>query len=510
MRSSCGNMCFYYDFRQRIYQKLCHYYATILTTLNDYIMKKINVIYLSLVYSMVLSAQDWSEPVALTDTSSYNSNPALLLGSDFCYMFYEKKLEVGSPSMIFFRDIQNMAQEIVLLSSPVFELRNPNIYIESSYPYISAYLLFESNAEGNFNLYALKITEDTLGVAIPLTNSPEDEISMFILNDEYTDNLCWISNNKIYIADLSTTSDTFTLFLNNITLIDSGLVFEPRCNKNLLVYQKKKNDSLDLFQSERNYSTLLWSEPFPLDTTGNNLSVSFSTDWGYGSYGDEVFWEKNSELYYYLNNVNKLNIEGFDSSLLHQPSAFNYQVPIYDEVPHVFVSFCADLNDKNDVFVCYVDEYSFDPAINISKNDLINTNPQLFAGWEDENPCYRYLLDIWQTHNSDGISLNMSKTSLYVCGGVDEMQPDLSLQLNVSPNPFTGQLSIDYYQTEDSPVSFDFYTVYGNAIDQIVIENPEHGWNATQWIPGNKIPKGVYTIALSQGSKKRAVKTIYQ
>ncbi len=137
-------------------------------------------------------------------------------------------------------------------------------------------------------------------------------------------------------------------------------------------------------------------------------------------------------------------------------------------------------------------------------------NQDCYMGGFSDDPCYIYLLDIWETHHTEGVSLNMSKTSLYICGGVDEMQTDSSLQVKVSPNPFNGRLSIDYYQTEDIPISIDFYSVHGNAVDKIVIENPKFGWNKTQWFPGNKIPKGVYTLILSQGSKSRVVKTIYQ
>ena len=58
-------------------------------------------IQLSLIYSQ--PASDWSDPVLLTDTVSYNSNSNLFINSND--LFYEKKLDSLSPSGIYYQNI---------------------------------------------------------------------------------------------------------------------------------------------------------------------------------------------------------------------------------------------------------------------------------------------------------------------------------------------------------------------------------------------------------------------
>jgi hypothetical protein len=407
--------------------------------------------------------------------------------------------------MIYYRDIENMSVEQILLDNPAFEFRNPRLQF-IIYLYERTLLVYEANITGNFDLWLMEVLEDgSFGEPIQLTNTPEDENSLYCSRMEQ--NLCWIVNGTLHVANLAYNGNNY--FLDNLNIIDSGVIHNPICNYGFIAYCKIIENSSKIFYSTKNYNPPSWNDPIMLDITGNNVNLCFLDDFGY-TFGNTIFWEKNASLYHnYNSEISKLIIPSFEEAEVFDPSAVFYAIPV-DYNPPGFISFTSDEGNNQDVYIYWMEEWAGMDVVNISQDDLMNSNPKLIYGWSENDPCYVYLLDIWETHYSEGVSLNMSKTSLYVCGGVDEMQTDLSLQLNVLPIPFTGQLSIDYYQTEDSPAKLDFYSIHGNAVDQIVIENPEHGWNATQWMPGNKMPKGVYTIVLSQGSKKRAVKTIYQ
>ena len=66
---------------------------------------------------LFIKAQDvWSEEIPLTDSSSINTRAVVLLKPNETFMFYEKKNSDGDPSSIYYRDIQNMSEEIPLLS----------------------------------------------------------------------------------------------------------------------------------------------------------------------------------------------------------------------------------------------------------------------------------------------------------------------------------------------------------------------------------------------------------
>jgi hypothetical protein len=470
-------------------------------------MKKGNLIIIFFLIVMSSSAQwePWSDPVNLTDTLSYNSNPVLFVGNNFSYMFYEKKLEENSPSMIYYRDIENMTEELPVFINSTFEFRNPKILV-TAYPNYLNLLVYETNAGGNFDIWALKILADgSFGNSYQLTFSIEDENSTYSSISGI--NLCWAAENKIFVSDLSEENDS--IFLEDIAVIDSGIVTNPICDYWFMAYCKIENDSSHIYYSVKNYNPVFWVDPIPLDTTGNNIKISFYNAMGYAP-ENIIFWEKNAAIYYYQNSeISKMNLPGFENTGVNEPSAVFYAIPV-DYNPPGFVSFSSIEGDTREIFIYWMEEWAGSEVVNLSQNNLMNANPRLLYGWSENDPCYIFLLDIWETHYSQGVSLNMSKTSLYVCGGVGEQQDNQSLQIQIAPNPFNNHLKIDFYLPDNSPGVISIYALQGHVVDQIFIENPVYGWNTLEWVPGNQIHEGVYSLILEQGRKIRTIKAIYQ
>ncbi len=122
-------------------------------------MKKIIIFIVFLSIPVFLNAQfcEWTDPVALTDSVSFNTNPNTIVIDDYSnsdvFMFYEKKWDEDSPKQIYMRNITSMADEQLAAGDGIFEFRNPQLY-KTGYSNCRYFLIYESDLTGN------KITND--------------------------------------------------------------------------------------------------------------------------------------------------------------------------------------------------------------------------------------------------------------------------------------------------------------------------------------------------------------
>ena len=464
-------------------------------------MKKTALLFGAIILVITLNAQynPWSDAVALTDSLSFNSNPTVAGLAGGTYMFYEKKTDESSPSMICYRDIENMADEQILFSNSNFIYRNP-VYCNTFTD--QYFLLYESNEAGNFNIYAVEIFPDgTFGSSLQLTATGEDESSVYYYSNSY--NVCWEAAGNIYISKLVIQPDT--LFLDKITLIDTNNCFNPVCGSQTIGYMKVENDSMHIYASEFDSLPFYWSSPFPVDTTANCRSLTLLSDEFY-QYPAYFMWEKNGKVYVYNNGPEQVEIPGGEQfSSIHEPSGFEYSPPVKD-VMSAFISFVADNDGNSDVYTFY--NLEMNAPYNLSNNNNLNSKPEFFIGWGTGEPCEIYLLDIWENHSqSNGVSLCMSKTGIYVCGGIEENNNNPGL-LRFSPNPFSGNVTIEFYQTNSKPVEIKIYSESGIAVKTFEIGTPVYGWNTVRWMPEKLLAKGLYNVVFKQDKNISSSKII--
>ena len=472
-------------------------------------MKKIALLFVFILSACTLSAQwnPWSDAEPLTDSVTYNSNPDILLLLDKVYMFYEKKADTNSNSMIYYRDIKNMTGEQLLFGNPDYIYRNPVLCAYFDFSYSDKFLLYESNESGNFDIYAIEIFEDgTFGTPVQLTNTTVDENTIYsetAINRVVT----WESEGDIYVSRLIKESDT--LYLNDITLLDSGNCQNPVCGGEIIGYLKVENDSAHFYTSKLDSLPFYWSNPKAIDSTGDCKSLSINTETYNYTFNDPYFlWDKAGKIYCYTDETEIIEIPG-DSifSEVHQPCGFPFTSP-EKAAPTTFISFVANIDGNQNVFSCFHFYYLVDNPFNLSQNSLINSNPKMFFGWETGAPCERYIVDIWETHSiSGGVSLWISKTGIYNCGGVDENETQ-KLSLKFSPNPFTNDVNIEFYQTSGDLVEIDIYSITGNHISTLITESPVYGWNTIKWTPEKEVPKGVYNVVVKQNGIMSSSKII--
>ncbi|RKY52038.1 MAG: hypothetical protein DRP93_08850, partial [Candidatus Neomarinimicrobiota bacterium] len=201
---------------------------------------------------------EWLEPVAITDSISINSNPAILIfyneGNNDVFCFYEKRSSESSPSQIWYRNIYSMMDEQVFLSNDIFKFRNPKIF---TYPtnYNSRYFLFyESNETGDFEIYGIEVFIDgTFGPSFQMTDNDMDNSSFFVTHDGYYEMAaCWKSGNSILFSNILFSGDT--LLFEEIYTIDTTNSYDQVClldyGHSFVSYRKIINDSSQIYFSE--------------------------------------------------------------------------------------------------------------------------------------------------------------------------------------------------------------------------------------------------------------------
>jgi hypothetical protein len=442
---------------------------------------------------------DWSESVRLTDTLSFNSNPVIAVTpenlEDNLLMFYEKQFATDSPNQIWMRKISDpMGEETQMLADDTIVYRNPMVFGFS-------WLIFESNPNGNFDLFALEFDESgNPGDTIQLTNTPENESSFFIA-DRYAFTGCWESEGRIIVADIY--GDEPDIYITDT--LDSGNCHDPVCTSYYAAWRKNENNESHLYYSE-NWQWQ-WTEPDTVMVTGNNFNLRIA-DANFEE-GRIICWE-NSDSILFMNF-------GYDPEIItpchpgisfyHQPTAFNLEV-MTDFLPELY-SFAGTTDDVVDIFIME-SYYAYEP-LNISNDQRTNSNPVLYSGRND--PWFNEVLNIWQTQFNGFEALYKSDAwyQTYYAVRDYEIKPS-GLSLSISPCPFIDELNIQYYLPEDRPSILEIYNISGKLIKQTRLIAGVSGAQSFTWYPrseGISLSEGVYFIKLSQGENLKVQKVLF-
>ena len=447
----------------------------------------------------------WSKAVALTDSVNLNSNPDIFVGDSCTLMFYEKKSDSNSLSTIYYRDIENMGDEKLLFGDSLIEYQSPKVL---GVWYDSRWIIYTSSRTGHSEIHGLSINNDgTFGKNLTLYET--DHAIQLSKSDNY---LLWESNGAIFTSRLLKQVDT--LLLGNVVRLDSGNCLNPRSKESTIYYQKKEQDSLHIYYCELDSVPDYWSDPFPVDTTGNclNMNVNLYSEGGWLDGEAQIIWEKQGRLFYYnkyMDTIQQVAISWRQDSLAYQPAIQTYTMP--RGMDNYFVSFASTINGNREIFAFYhYFKNSQSKTECLSDNSMDNSFPNFYLGWRGPNSffCEVYLLNIWETRTfSHGSYLNMAKKNIALCGSVEEN--GLKQQIvKAAPNPFTTNTTIKFYQTCNKPVSLIFLSISGKTIRHAVIQHPQFGWNSIIWQPGIDIPPGIYIIRLLQEGKSESIKVV--
>jgi hypothetical protein len=472
-------------------------------------MKKFTIIILFLSIPFFLNAQfcEWTDPVALTDSVSFNTNPNIIITDDYysgdVFMFYEKKWNEDSTKQIYMRNITSMSDEQLAVGDGIFEFRNPQLY-KTGYSNCRYFLIYESDLTGNFDLYGIEFFEDaTFSVPFCLTETEYDENSCYIGDDYY--NVTWEADEKIKVSTFFLVSDT--LQFNEIITIDTNACFEPVSSYEFIVWRKIEEDSSHIYSSSYNYSSGEWSEPDTVYTSGHNINLSMSTGMDYWCF-PVICWENSSNIICYdLWEHDTLFPEYPGITEYNYPSMFNYDYFVLNNFYPYILTYSSGVSDESEIY-SYTEFYGNE---NISNNNYADIYPRLFYG---RTFMYYYdVLNIWQSYRNEHIVLYISKISISYGSISENYLNEKDNLLSVIPNPFSNCLKIKCYLSNNSSAIVKIYNLYGQEIKHFNISDNKKGWHTLHWEPGNgnstDIPKGIYTVLFQQGNIRQAQKVIY-
>jgi len=400
--------------------------------------------------------EDWTLPLAITDSLSFNSSPEVAVFNMYnnpeTFVFYVKKNSDTAAGHIWFRKISEpMGEEQQLIpATPGTDYRNPK-YIYSEF------IIFESNLYGNYDLFGVAVDENGLaGNIFRLINTPEDDCDFFASFDNYC---CWEAGGNVYLDQVSSQADT--LYFPSIDTIDTGNCASPVCRLNYVAWQKMENNESHIYYSKKTYPFTTWSEPDTVSTNGNctNLFYSSTISWWEGSI---IGWQANDKIYYqsaggYSWPYSSPQIAGIDK--YYEPAAYDLILLTADEIPTLY-AFAGVTDSIRDIFI--VDDFISGYQLNITNDSIYDKNPVLHTGREDGS--YYEIICTWQSE-VNGHDVIYSSGAWYIAtGGIAEKN---DLPVNVAPNPVKSGRNFGIAVPDDTKIhSIRIYSTDGKSISE--------------------------------------------
>jgi hypothetical protein len=415
---------------------------------------------------------------------------------DNLLMFYEKQFTPESPKQIWMRKISEpMGEETVFLADDTVVYRNPKVYGFS-------WLIFESNPDGNFDLFAIEFDESGNPAEMKqLTNTPDDESSFFIA-DRYANTGCWESEGRIIIAEIY--GDEPEIYLTDT--LDADNCHDPVCSYYYAAWRRIENNETYIFFSEKLWPPQ-WSDPDTIMATGNNINLKIADE--NCSQPLHFCWENgDSVLFRDISSDPEIvspHFPGINS--YHQPAAFNLWV-ITDYFPELY-SFVGNTDDQDDIYLAD-GMFGTDP-LNLSCDQKINSNPVMYGGRND--PWFTEVINIWKTQFNGFEALYKSDAWYQAYYSIQDNSINTSrLSLKISPDPFQSDLKFQIFLPDNSPASLNIFDISGNLIKTIELPVGCSGSLSINWNPlrdGFILSKGVYFVSLSQGIERVTTKVIF-
>ncbi len=417
-------------------------------------MKKAIIISIVIFISVSVKSQyeTWSNPIALTDSSSYNSNPELATLPEYSYgnlfMFYEKRQQPQGISQIWWKNISapNSEEQILIGGLPDVDYLNPKILNNDI-------LVYECNISGNYDLYGIKIDEfGTVGNSFQLTDTEYDERSFYGEN-YYLPYCCWESNGNIIIADIDYSSDSLQ-FLNLIT-IDTGNCNSPSCLYKFITWQKIENNESHIYYSEKEYSSSDWSEPDTIIHTNDNTNLSVSRAVMDG--GDHVCWQSSNNVYYKIKypGAEIYSPDFSDIENYYEPTVYTLVIlSKYDPDLHSFV---GETESIRNIYIS--DGMYSNNVIQLTNDTLIEKKPRFLTGRYFTGAYEIY--NMWQTE-INGYDVLYTSFAIFSIGGIND---NTMIELNIAPNPVSNNQNIIISSPENISIySAQIYSVSGELI----------------------------------------------
>jgi len=451
---------------------------------------------------------DWEDKIPLTDSISDNANPDLAhiysqMNGEMVAMAWEKSTDETSTA-IYFRDLLDPASEIAVISVPGVHFKNPKILDLYENDSSLFYLFFESDENGNQDLYYMKYSVDgqfagpfafMTGEADEYNLNPaNDDMWMMTKEGRYVFTvLAWISDGDLYSCDVEILEDTigFTAPL----LLDTGSCYDPVvASQYLILYLKENSDSSFIYYVSKGWPTYEWGSPEVFfdegdcfNLAGDNVTPNYLT-WSSDSSG---IFRNHIALEWAPYEGYRI---GPESSVPLDPAICTIVIGVSPEPREFYDYFMAFPFTDSVNQEIFLNPWGNNYFADFSQSGAECRNPDFFLGeihpW---NPWCFYVYLAWEELRSGHWQIMSSKTIMCV-GGIDEASESDDF-IKSWPNPFRDEINLNYTLSSNELVSIEVFDLFGRKIKEVfsgIQEEGEHLLN-----PNLKgLPAGIYLIRL--------------
>lgn len=449
----------------------------------------------------------WSNIVNLSDSLHDNQNfdvvkvqyeTSLWHFEDSVFIAWEQVID-DSTTQIVLKNIQSQSSAFPILSQPGIKFTKPKFMpmgeftsgIESVF-----YLFYQSNQNGNSDIYYLKYFVDkTFSQPIPFAVSSANEKDL----NTGSMSVVWQSTDTLFISSLD-----FNFNWTPKEIIDFGNCRTPMIYEYIFIFWLKSvNDSSKIYFKEWDFQNGQWSSDSLLFGEGSSSNISVGGTSGglpfltWENIGDTV-----SQIYFCDLILNKeiFRLDKFLDLNKHDPSNYVTQVPIGDRSNNYpLAAFVLDTLGFNQIYANDYFMYS-NNFVNVSMNSTTNRNPNLFEGEWDGYYLKVYL--IWECFQNGHWQLQM-RTISFDISSIDDRQDNFISNFELFqnyPNPFNSSTIIEYRLPHSIKVELKIYDILGREVNTLVNKQQTTGNHQIEWDgkdkEGNYVSSGLYLYYL--------------
>ena len=462
-------------------------------------------IFSAIALSLNLHAQnfwEWLEPVALTDSTSDNSNAYLkrFWDDQGVFMVWEKHIDSLSTA-IYFRNIIDGSPAELVLADPGIHYTNPKILSANQYPPTDSvfYLFYETNQNGSQDIYyTIYLTDGSFQPPVAFAISPYDDIELDVAGNAFMDGkyikseLVWTSNGKIYNS--SQVLESGQQYFTDAVVIDSVYCSNPQFNDwSYDVYYLKMDTSGKKYVHRAYRINNEWHKQLVFDDgdcenlNSDNLFSSY-TIWS--SFIDST-WKLviNDYLPFYIFDIEKDT--PFDPGIIANGIIVEQGAP-YE---YVHIAFPYPANDQEEIFM-NPDPYgtTFEDFTN---SGVENRNAEFFLGEDETSSCF-YIYLTWESKRNGYWQIWSSKKIL--CIGAIEENDGAASFLGIQPNPFNNETTLRFTIDSRSDVSIDIYNNSGVYVSTLANKSFDQGTHQLRWNAEGHAA-GIYVVKMRVDDK---------
>jgi len=480
--------------------------------LNQWVI--ILLIFLNISESNSQTFGEWETKTPLTDSVSDNVNPHILISYDageaMMIMVWEKSQDTNSTA-IYYRNLLNPEEPQVVISAPDVHFTHPKILkLYDSFD-IHFYLFYQSDEDGNQDIYYMKYGFDGQFTGpFPFATGEFDQEDLVSENHTYfsksgqerfvISSLAWTSNSDLVTCNLEKNGDIFSF--SEPEVLDTGNCADLAIiNDEMIYYIREEDGGSFIYVVYKQSPPGTWGEPVIYFDEGNcfNLAednvtpqyLTWSADSNgvFRNYMANSFWEYNG---YAIGPGNDTPLDPAVCTLVIGVE------PEEDIFYDYYMAFPFQENGHDEIFL---NGYGWEPEfLNFSQSNTENRNPDFYLGeiypWNVD--CF-YVYLIWEELRNEHWQIFSSKTIMCV-GGIDETTEKDDF-IKTFPNPFRDELTISYTLPAGDFIRIEVIDIFGRKITGFHPGKQLSGEQQIRWNgrdnSGNEVPSGLYFIRLT-------------